>query len=122
MIHLSPIAENATILTPPPLLVVAHPGENATINFTFGGFPDPTVDWRLGSKILSRPKYTAELQRIGDSDNMTQAQLTVVGLDERDTGLLTAEVQICMLSITTSTKIVTIRKWTVLYLNIFLWY
>lgn len=96
---------------------MAHPGENATINFTFGGFPAPTVEWKLGSKILSGPKYAAELQRIGDSNNMTRAQLTVVGLDERDTGLLTAEVQICMLSITTSTKIVTIRKWTVLYLN-----
>lgn len=98
---------------------MAHPGENATINFTFGGFPDPTVEWKLGSKILSGPKYAAELQPISDSDNMTRAQLTVVGLDERDTGLLTAEVQICMISITTSTKIVTIRKWTVLYLSHF---
>ena len=103
-------AESATILTPPPPLLVAHPGENATIQFTFGGFPNPTVEWKLGNKILSGPKYTTDLQHIGDSDNVTRARLTVVGLDERDTGLLTAAVQYCMFSITTSTEIVTICK------------
>ena len=103
-------AESVSILTPPPPLLVAHPGENATVNFTFGGFPNPTVEWKLGDKILSGPKYATELHRIGDSDNVTQARLTFVGLDERDTGLLTATVQVCMFSITTSTKILTIRE------------
>ena len=104
------------VLSPPPPLTVAHPGDNITVEFEFRGYPDPQMWWMFGDDSLDtqRAKYRQRLQLLAGSSNITRAQLTVSGLDELDTGVLAAQVQVCGSKDSTSTMVVTIRKFNVL--------
>lgn len=101
------------VLSPLPRLTVAHPGDNITVAFKFRGFPDPQVWWMLGDNSLQkqRTKFRPHLQPLVASDNSTQAQLTIIGLAEQDTSVLTAKVRVCGSKASTSTMIVVIRKY-----------
>ena len=96
------------VLSPLPPLTVAHPGDNITVAFKFRGFPDPQVRWMLGDDSLQKPRT-----ELVTSDNSTQAELTIIGLDEQYTGVLTAKVRVCGSKANTSTRIVVIRKYII---------
>ena len=113
MFSLFLFADHAMVLSPLPPLTVAHPGDNITVEFDFRGFPDPQIWWTFGGDSLDthRTNYRQRLQLLAGSSNITQVQLTVSDLD---TGVLTAQVQVCRSTDSTSTTIVTIRKFNVL--------
>lgn len=115
LFYLFLFTESAMVLSPLPPLTVAHPGDNITVAFKFRGSPDPQVWWMLGEKTLhkQRTKFRPHLQPLVASDNSTKAQLTIIGLDEQDTGVLTAKVRVCGSKASTSTMIVVIRKYNV---------
>lgn len=102
------------VLSPLPPLTVAHPGGNITVKFDFRGFPDPQIWWMFGGDSLDThsTEYSQRLQLL--ADNITRAQLTVSGLD---TGVLKAQVQVCGSMDSTSTMIVTIRKFNVVVME-----
>lgn len=105
------------VLSPLPPLTVAHPGDNITVAFKFRGFPDPQVRWMLGDDSLQKPrtKFRPHLQPLVASDNSTQAELTIIDLDEQYTGVLTAKVRVCGSKANTSTMIIVIRKYIICY-------
>ena len=96
------------VLSPLPPLTVAHTGDNITVAFKFRGFPDPQVRWMLGDDSLQKPRT-----ELVTSDNSTQAELTIIDLDEQYTGVLTAKVRVCGSKADTSTMIIVIRKYII---------